>query len=187
MISAKIQGDPVYFRWVDWNNISADLPLAAVVAEDQRFTSHWGFDLVEIQDAVWTALRGGRLRGASTITQQVAKNLFLWSGRSFVRKTLEAYFTILLEIFWSKRRILEVYINVAQFGQGVYGASVASDVFFNTKPQSLTRVQASLLVAALPSPRRFIVNRPSGTLLQRAKSIRQQMRALGGLNYLSKL
>lgn len=121
-------------RWVPLAQVSRELPIALVAAEDQKFPLHHGFDVQAIRDAIEDAEDGERLRGASTISQQTAKNLFLWNGRSFVRKGLEAYFTVLIELCWSKQRILEVYLNVAEFGDGIYGAAAASDAYFRKTP-----------------------------------------------------
>lgn len=187
MIAATLRGDDVRQQWVDAPGIPRELALAAVAAEDQRFPQHFGFDLVEIEKAVSTRLQGGRLRGASTISQQVAKNLFLWSGRNMVRKSLEAYFTVLLETLWTKRRILEVYLNIAQFGDGIYGVGVASREFFGATPGRLTRRQMSLLVAVLPNPTGGAPNAPSDWVLQRAAFVQKHMRTLGGVAYLDEM
>ena len=120
----------IQYQWVSWENISPYVPLAAICAEDQKFTEHFGFDMKSIEEAWDERQQGKRFRGASTITQQVAKNLFLWPGKSFFRKGLEAYFTFLIEIFWSKKRILEMYVNIAQFGNGVYGVQAAGQKYF---------------------------------------------------------
>src|SRR5512146_2732572 len=119
----------IHYRWTRWNSISASMALAVVAAEDQKFPQHWGFDFHSIADAVEEHSVNGRLRGASTITQQVARNLFLWQGRSVLRKALEAYVTVLLEVIWPKRRILEVYLNIAEFGDGIYGVGTAAQTF----------------------------------------------------------
>ncbi|HEX5133717.1 MAG TPA: monofunctional biosynthetic peptidoglycan transglycosylase, partial [Candidatus Krumholzibacteria bacterium] len=136
---------PIAYTWTGWDRISPQLKLAAVAAEDQNFLTHAGFDFASIRKAVEQRERQGRLRGASTISQQVAKNLFLWPGRSFLRKGMEAGFTVLIELLWPKQRILEVYLNVAEFGDGVYGAGAASRRFFNKSPARLTRHEAALL------------------------------------------
>lgn len=172
------------YRWTPWEEISAQLPIAVVAAEDQKFPSHRGFDVAAIRDALAEAGDGGRLRGASTISQQTAKNLFLWGGRSFVRKGLEAYFTALIELLWPKRRILEVYCNIAEFGDGIYGAAAASEHFFGIPPARLDRYQSALLAAALPSPRRYRVDRPSPYLQGRAAWIMRQASQLGGPGYI---
>ena len=127
MLRERIVGeDPVRYQWVRWSEISSHLPIAAVASEDQKFPGHFGFDLDAIADAVEQNRQGGRIRGASTISQQVAKNLYLWPGQNLVRKGIEAYFTLAIELMWPKRRILEVYLNVAEFGPGIFGASAAS-------------------------------------------------------------
>ncbi|WP_266169965.1 monofunctional biosynthetic peptidoglycan transglycosylase [Dyella subtropica] len=171
-------------RWVPWPQVSPYVPMAMVAGEDQKFPFHHGFDFDSIQDAMDAADDGKRLRGASTISQQTAKNLFLWNGRSFVRKGLEAYFTVLIELTWPKQRILEVYMNVAELGDGIYGVGAASDVFFRMPPSRLSAAQAARLAAVLPSPRRFKVDRPSPYVLSRANWIQQQMGQLGGPGYL---
>jgi monofunctional biosynthetic peptidoglycan transglycosylase len=171
-------------RWVPWSQVSPWVPLAMVAGEDQKFPFHHGFDLDSIQDAIDAADEGKRLRGASTISQQTAKNLFLWNGRSFVRKGLEAYFTVLLELTWPKRRILEVYMNIAELGDGIYGVGAASDAFFHVPPARLGPEQAARLAAVLPSPRRLHVDRPSPYVLRRVAWIEHQMDRLGGPGYL---
>jgi monofunctional biosynthetic peptidoglycan transglycosylase len=174
----------IAYRWTPWERISPDLPIALVAAEDQKFPDHHGFDFAAIQGALADADDGERLRGASTISQQVAKNLFLWNGRSFVRKGLEAYFTVLIEALWPKRRILEVYLNIAEFGDGTYGAAAAARRFFATTPDHLDARQAALLAAVLPNPVRYRVDRPSAYVLRRAAWIRRQAIQLGGPGYL---
>lgn len=180
-------GPGVHYRWTRWNAISASMALAVVAAEDQKFPQHWGFDFHSIVDAVEEQGARGRLRGASTITQQVARNLFLWQGRSYVRKALEAYFTVLLEVCWPKRRILEVYLNIAEFGEGIYGVGTAAQTFFGKRPIELHAPEAALLAAVLPNPIRFHVRSPSAHVRQRANWIEQQMSQLGGPAYLDKL
>jgi len=177
----------IHYRWTRWNAISAPMGLAAVAAEDQKFPQHWGFDFDAIVDAVEEHGAKGRLRGASTITQQVARNMFLWQGRSYVRKALEAYFTVLLELFWSKRRILEVYLNIAEFGEGIYGVGTATQTFFGKRPMEIQPSEAALLAAVLPNPARFHVRNPSAYVRQRAGWIELQMTKLGGPAYLDKL
>jgi monofunctional biosynthetic peptidoglycan transglycosylase len=177
----------IHYRWTRWNAISAPMGLAVVAAEDQTFPRHWGFDFHSIVDAVEEQGAKGRLRGASTITQQVARNLFLWQGRSYLRKTLEAYFTVLLEVFWPKRRILEVYLNIAEFGEGIYGVGTAAQIFFSKRPIEIHSSEAALLAAVLPNPARFHVRNPSAYVRQRANWIEQQMTQLGGPAYLEQL
>ena len=172
------------YRWTPYARVSAELPIALVASEDQKFPVHHGFDVQAIADAIEDAEGGDRMRGASTITQQTAKNLFLWNGRSVVRKGLEAYFTVLLELSWPKRRILEVYLNIAEFGDGVYGAEAASQVFLRKSASALNAREAALLAAVLPNPKRYRVAQPSGYVLRRAAWIEQQVRQLGGATYL---
>jgi monofunctional biosynthetic peptidoglycan transglycosylase len=172
-------------HWVPWRQVSTWVPLAMVAGEDQKFPYHHGFDLDSIQDALDDADNGKRLRGASTISQQTAKNLFLWNGRSFVRKGLEAYFTVLIELTWPKQRILEVYMNIAELGTGIYGVGAASEAYFHTAPARLGPAQAARLAAVLPSPRRLHANRPSTYVQRRAAWIQQQMYQLGGPGYVN--
>jgi monofunctional biosynthetic peptidoglycan transglycosylase len=174
-------------EWRPWSRVSAELPLALVAAEDQKFPSHHGFDLDAIELAWVRNERGRTIRGASTISQQTAKNLFLWRGRSWLRKGLEAYFTVLIEALWPKRRILEVYLNVVEFGNGIYGAEAASRAFFGKSADALDADQAALLAAVLPNPRKYRVDRPSRYVLQAAQWNRRQMRQLGGPAYLREL
>jgi monofunctional glycosyltransferase len=174
----------IKYHWVPWEKVSSELPIAMIAGEDQKFPSHHGFDVQAIQTALDEADDGERLRGASTISQQTAKNLFLWGGRSFVRKGLEAYFTVLIEISWPKRRILEVYINVAEFGDGTYGAEAAAREFFHKAPAQLSAHEAALLAAVLPNPKKLRADRPSGYVQNRAEWIERQVRQLGGASYL---
>ena len=175
-------GARVYQRWLSWKEISPHLAIAVVAAEDQKFPSHHGFDFESISKAVQA--RFSRPRGASTISQQVAKNLFLWRERSFFRKGLEAYLTVLIESLWPKRRILEVYLNVAEFGPDVFGAGAASEVFFGRRAAALTPEDAALLAAVLPSPRRMSPTHPSDYVRKRAIEIEEEVRKLGGTRYL---
>ncbi|SFN09179.1 monofunctional biosynthetic peptidoglycan transglycosylase [Dokdonella immobilis] len=186
-LDARLDGQKDFrlrYHWTPISKVSANLPIALVAAEDQKFPSHHGFDVDAIQDALADADDGARLRGASTISQQVAKNLFLWNGRSFVRKGLEAYFTVLIELLWPKQRIIEVYLNIAEFGDGTYGAAAASERFFRVAPAQLNSHQAALLAAVLPSPRKLHVDRPSPYVQRRADWIERQVRQLGGSAYL---
>ena len=172
------------YDWVSLDAIALEAALAVVAAEDQKFPEHSGFDFAAIEDAVLDRLAGERLRGASTLTQQVARNLFLWQGRSFARKALEAWFTALIEWLWPKRRILEVYLNIAEMGERTFGVGPASRRFFDREPAALTRPQAALLAAVLPNPVRLRVDRPSDYVRQRQTWILQQMSRLGGVGYL---
>jgi monofunctional biosynthetic peptidoglycan transglycosylase len=147
------RGGAVRRTWVPLSAISPELRLAVIASEDQKFPVHHGFDVTAIADAVEERLEGHALRGASTLSQQVAKNLFLWSGKSLLRKGLEAYFTVLIELCWSKRRILEVHLNVAEWGNGLYGAEAASRAYFGKSARELTAEESAALAACLPSPR----------------------------------
>jgi len=173
----------VDYRWQPLQRISPQLMIAVVASEDQKFPIHHGFDVDAIEDAMNSHAEGGRLRGASTISQQVAKNLFLWPGRSFVRKGLEAWFTVLIEATWPKRRILEVYLNVAEFGDGIYGAEAASQRLFHKSALALTPAEAALLAAVLPAPRKYRADQPGPYLRERQAWILRQMRQLGGPGY----
>lgn len=181
------QSESLHYQWVDYANISPYAKIAVVAAEDQNFPSHSGFDFAAIEKALKQNRKGKRLRGASTISQQVAKNLFLWPGRSYIRKGLEAYFTILIEIIWSKQRILEVYLNIAQMGEWIYGVGAASEVYFKKSAGQLTRGQAALLAAVLPNPAKYSVIKPSSYVRYRQRWILKQMRQLGGDSYLNDL
>jgi len=175
------------YEWRDWERISRNAALAVVAAEDQKFPQHGGFDFKQIDKALQDRERGRRVRGASTISQQVAKNLFLWPGQSWFRKGLEAGITVLIEAAWSKRRILEVYLNVAEFGRGTYGVQAASERFFRKDAARLTRAEAALLAAVLPAPSRFEADAPSGYVRRRQGWIQRQMAALGGTAYIEGL
>ncbi len=182
-VTAWMNRDPKYvFRhsWVDLTQISPNLPLAVVASEDQKFPEHWGFDVAAIEKAYALNQHSHKVRGASTISQQVAKNLFLWSGRSYFRKGLEAYFTVLIETLWPKRRILEMYLNIAEFGYGTYGAEAAAQRFFHKPASRLTRSDAAVLAAVLPNPEHFSASAPSRYIQQRREWILGQMQALGG-------
>jgi monofunctional biosynthetic peptidoglycan transglycosylase len=166
------------YRWVAREAIARTAARAAMAAEDQRFLEHHGIDFISLDEALEDYRAGDELRGASTITQQVAKNLFLWQGRSLVRKALEAYFAVVIELFWSKQRILEVYLNVAELGPGVFGIEAAAQRFFGTPASRLTAPQAALLAAVLPNPKRFSVVHPSAYVRERQASILTQMQLL---------
>jgi monofunctional biosynthetic peptidoglycan transglycosylase len=176
-----------HHSWVDLDRISPNLPLAVVASEDQKFPEHWGFDVEAIEKAYALNQHSHKVRGASTISQQVAKNLFLWSGRSFFRKGLEAYFTVLIESLWPKRRILEVYLNIAEFGHGTFGAEAAAQRFFHKPAARLTRADAAVLAAVLPNPQHFSAAAPSHYVQQRREWILGQMQALGGPEMLDEL
>ena len=193
MVERKVQSwinsEPIDIQrqWRSWENLSSNAKLAVISAEDQRFPQHRGFDFVEMRRA-WEASRDGeRLRGASTLSQQTAKNVFLWSGRSWVRKGLEAWFTLLIETLWGKQRILEVYLNVAEWDTGVFGLEAAANHYFGASGSALTERQASLLAAILPNPRNRSASRPDAQVERRSQWIRQQMRNLGGTSFLERL
>jgi monofunctional biosynthetic peptidoglycan transglycosylase len=173
--------------WVYWEAISPHAGVAVVAAEDQRFPMHSGFDFDAIGRALRERAREGRIRGASTISQQVSKNIFLWSGRSLLRKGAEAYLTVLLEALVPKRRILELYLNIAEFGDGIYGVEAASQIYFRKPSSKLSRSEAALLAAVLPSPRRLHPDRPSEYVRERRQWILAQMTQLGGSAYLHEL
>jgi monofunctional biosynthetic peptidoglycan transglycosylase len=177
----------VYHEWVDAEAIPDQVKLAVIAAEDQRFPKHGGFDLVELSKAVARWRDGDRLRGASTLSQQVAKNLFLWPGSDWVRKGLEAPLTLLIEALWPKQRILEVYLNIAQFGPDTFGVGAASWRFFDRPVALLGASEAALLAAVLPNPDAYRVESPSARVRRKAAWIRTQMRNLGGPTYLERL
>ena len=189
-LGALLGGEAGYeFRhdWRDWDRISPNAPLAVVAAEDQRFPTHHGFDFEQIDKALVDRERGRRVRGASTISQQVAKNLFLWPGQSWFRKGLEAGLTVLIELAWPKQRILEVYLNVAEFGRGTWGVQAASSRFFRKDAARLTRAEAALLAAVLPAPKRYRADAPGPYVRRRQAWIQRQMATLGGPAYVADL
>ncbi len=177
----------IAYQWFSYDEISRQMALAVVAAEDQNFPNHYGFDFEQIEKAIEQSNRGRKLRGASTITQQVAKNLFLWEGRSFIRKGFEAYFTVLIELLWSKERILEVYLNIIEMGDMIFGVGAASQIYFKKLPSKITRSQAALIAATIPNPKRFSVRNPSGYIFRRQSWILGQMSSLGGTEYLKNL
>jgi monofunctional biosynthetic peptidoglycan transglycosylase len=181
------QGYEFRHEWRDYDQISRNMPLAVVAAEDQQFPLHHGFDFKQIDKALKDRERGRRVRGASTISQQVAKNLFLWPGQSWFRKGLEAGITVLIELAWPKQRILEVYLNVAEFGRGTWGVQAASQRYFHKDASRLNRAEAALLAAVLPAPRRYRVDQPGPYVRKRQAWIQRQMASLGGPAYLANL
>lgn len=191
MIGRKIEATrdgenaEIYHDWESYDNISKEAALAVVASEDQSFPTHWGFDFEAMSDALNENRK--RTRGASTISQQVAKNVFLWHGRSYIRKALEAYFTLLIELIWGKERILEVYLNVAETGKMTFGAEAAAQRFYGKSAKNLTRLEAARMAAVLPNPIKFSIKNPSAYVLGRAGKISRQMRALGGQQYLADL
>lgn len=172
-------------QWLDWKHIPKQTALAVVTSEDQRFPLHNGFDVDAIFNVLSHAENLTELRGASTISQQVAKNMYLWTGRSWLRKGLEVWFTLVIELVWNKQRILEVYLNIAEWGEGVFGVEAASRYHFAKPAAQLTPLQAALLASCLPSPLNYDPVRPSPQLLQRAKWNLQQQKKLGGIQWLA--
>jgi monofunctional biosynthetic peptidoglycan transglycosylase len=175
----------IHKTWKGYNDISENLALAVIAAEDQKFFGHNGFDIESILEAVEEKRKGERPRGASTISQQVAKNLFLWPSRTWLRKGLESYFTFLVELLWDKKRILEVYLNVAEMGNGIYGAEAAAEAYFKKPARNLSRNEAALIAAVLPNPRRMSPARPSAYVYERQRWILKQMSNLGSVELLS--
>jgi monofunctional biosynthetic peptidoglycan transglycosylase len=175
MLIRESEGEPLHQSWVPLTQISPWLPRAMVASEDQRFCQHYGFDFEAIGEAVAHYRETGKLRGASTISQQTAKNLGLWPWHSFVRKGLEAYVTVWLELLWPKSRIMEVYLNVIELGHGIYGAEAAAEAHFHKHAAALTRHEAAILAAILPNPRRLSADRPSAYVEGRAHTIEQWM------------
>lgn len=175
-------GKPLRMKhtWVPMDKINNSLPLAVWASEDQRFFSHKGFDLKEIDNAVKERNNGGRQRGASTISQQTAKNVFLWPAQTWLRKGLEAYFTTLIELIWDKQRIMEVYLNSIEMGDGIYGAQAAAKAHFGHDAATLSKEESALIAAALPSPLKRSCTKPGPYMQQRQKEILRQMKLLGG-------
>lgn len=187
-IGAWLSGDFHYVAHSDWvgmDEISPWMGLAAIAAEDQKFPEHWGFDVSAIEKALaHNERQENRVRGASTLSQQTAKNLFLWDGRSWLRKGLEAGLTVGIETVWSKKRILTVYLNIAEFGEGTFGVEAASRRYFHKPASKLTASEAALLAAVLPNPVRFRADAPSGYVRSRQAWILRQMRQLGGEGFM---
>ena len=177
----------IYKMWRPFEEINKEAALAVVASEDQQFPYHWGFDFDEIQDAIKENQTRKRPRGASTISQQVAKNVFLWNGRSYIRKGLEVYFTVMIELIWGKKRILEMYLNVAETGPMTFGVEAASERFYGHNAYTLSRDEAARIAAVLPNPNQFSVRRPSEYVQRRTRQIARQMRALGGQKYIRNL
>jgi monofunctional biosynthetic peptidoglycan transglycosylase len=194
MVGARLQamseGDRTYrtdYEWVNLEHISSNAAIAVIASEDQQFPFHAGFDLNSIRESVRASEKGKKLRGASTISQQVAKNLFLWNGHNWVRKGLEVWLTILIEATWPKERTLEVYLNIVELGKGVYGVEAASKRFYHKPAERLSSSEAATLAAVLPNPIRMHADKPSVYVVSRREWILGQMRALGGASYLQAL
>lgn len=184
MLQQRLSGIGVDYRWTPMDRISPHAALAVIASEDQNFFDHWGVDLKAIAEAFKDNRHRRHPRGASTISQQVVKNLFLWPGRSYVRKGIEVYFTLLMEILWPKTRILEVYLNIAEMGSGVFGVEAAGQRFFHKPASRLNQREAATLAAVLPSPKRMLADRPSDYVIRRTWQIIEQMHALGGIDLL---
>ena len=171
-------------EWVKLSEMSDQMKRAAIAGEDQKFMTHWGFDMAAIDRAYNANKDGsGKVKGGSTISQQTAKNVFLWPGRSWVRKGFEAYFTILMEMLWSKQRILEVYLNVIEMGDGIYGAEAASQSYYGKSCRDLNRSQAALIAACFPNPLRWTPEHPTRYIKHRQYLIMQNIRRLGPLKF----
>ncbi|MCY1520959.1 Biosynthetic peptidoglycan transglycosylase [compost metagenome] len=170
-------------RWVKFEDISENMKRAAVAAEDQLFLKHIGFDIKAIEQAYASNAKGKKIRGGSTISQQTAKNVFLWPGRSFIRKGFEAYFTLLIELLWSKERILEVYLNVIEMGNGIYGAEAAAQAYYGKSCKRLSKQEAALIAACFPNPLRWSPKKPTRYIYHRQYLIMRNMRRLGPLDF----
>lgn len=180
-IGSLFSGDGLKRDYVSGSEISPNLKLAVVASEDQLFPDHSGFDWKNIKKAMeYNQRKPNRIRGASTISQQVAKNVFLWQGRDYVRKGLEVYFTKMIEWIWGKQRILDMYVNVIEMGPGIYGAEAATQTYFKKPAAKLTRREAALIAACLPNPKRYSVKPVSGYVARRAGWVQAQMAALQG-------
>lgn len=185
VLEQKMEGKEAILShtWVPIEDISMNLQKAVIASEDQKFLTHYGFDVEAIQKARKSNAKGKKIRGGSTISQQTAKNVFLWPGRSYVRKGLEAYFTLLIEFIWGKERIMEVYLNSIEMGNGVYGAQEASRVWYRKEAQNLSKYEAAGIAAILPNPRVFKASNSSNYIERRKNRILRQMRYLGKVEY----
>lgn len=184
-VGMMVDGKKVVWQrdWVSLEKISPYLPQAVIASEDNLFTKHHGFSINAIKKAMKSNEKGRRLRGGSTITQQTAKNVFLWQGRNYVRKGLEAYFTVLIEIFWSKERIMEVYLNSIEMGNGIYGAEAASQYWYRKSAKNLSPREAAGIAAILPNPRKFKASNSSPYIARRKEKIQVLMRKIGKVDY----
>lgn len=187
--SAVITGQPMelQYRWAPWASLSDQAKMAVIAAEDQKFPYHYGFDLDQVHAAIQAWQEGRSLRGASTISQQTAKNLFLWSDRSWIRKGLEVWFTLLIEMIWPKQRILEVYLNIVEWDRGVFGLQAAASHYYGISASQINKDQAARLAAVLPNPTGWSPINPDSRVLRRSAWIKQQMQQLGGTRYLQRL
>ena len=187
--SAYLQGEDtkIYYSWTNYSQISKQIKIAVVASEDQRFPHHFGIDIRAVGHVIEEYQKRGRIRGGSTITQQVAKNVFLWQGGGFFRKVLEIPYTILIELIWGKQRILEVYLNIAEMGPQTFGVKAAAIRYFKKYPKQLSSSESATLAAVLPSPLRRSAQNPSAYVKQRNQQIQYQMRLLGGFEYIKNL
>jgi len=173
----------IAYTYVNIEEVSEQVPLALIAAEDQLFLQHNGFDFKAIKGAFKSNRQGKQIAGGSTISQQVAKNVFLWHGRSYLRKGVEAYFTFLIELLWSKKRIMEVYLNIAEMGDQIFGIGAASQKYFKKSPQDLTPSQAALIASVLPNPIKYSVKNPSAAILRKRRRVLRNMKQLGGVSH----
>jgi monofunctional biosynthetic peptidoglycan transglycosylase len=187
MIGQWFSEGVLYYDWEPMENISPELAIAVVASEDQLFPTHNGFDIKSIKKALDSNQKGKKVRGGSTISQQTAKNVFLWQSRNWIRKGFEAYFTFLIEVIWGKERILEVYLNVAEMGPQIFGAESAAQSYYRIRASKLSRWQASRIAVVLPSPRKWKVNNAGPYVQRRTNKIVSQIRQLGGPAYLKDL
>ncbi len=194
MLSRRLSGfgpdslhQPIGYRFVPIDEVAPAVPLALIAAEDQNFLHHHGFDFDAMYKAAQRNRKGKKIVGGSTISQQVAKNVFLWQGRSYIRKIAEAYFTFLIELFWGKKRIMEVYLNVAETGPGVFGVEAAAQKYFKKPASQLTRNQAALIASVLPNPNKYSVKRPDWKIRRKASRVQRGMRQLGGNKHVEEL
>ena len=179
MVIRLFEGEGINKEWTPLEEMQPSLPKLVIAAEDNTFCSHWGFDLEAYQAQLEKSLKGRTSRGASTLSMQLAKNLFLWPGRSYVRKALEIPLTLYVELVLPKRRIMELYLNVVEFGPGIYGAEAAARAHFHTSAEKLSLQQAAQLAAVLPNPRRWSASKPTGYIQNRASLYRQRVDQLG--------
>ena len=188
-IDALVDGNPskIHSQWSSYKELDKNAAIAVIASEDQAFPDHHGFDFDAMYGAVKHNMKGKKIRGASTISQQVAKNVFLWQDRSYIRKGLEVYFTFLIELIWGKERILEVYLNVAETGPMTFGVEAACRQYYGHSGSEISTSEAARIAAVLPSPNRFSIEHPSAYVRKRTSTIQRQMRGLGGVKYLDNL
>jgi len=183
-LSSLFSSEDIKYNPISIDKVSLYVPLAVIASEDQRFFEHFGFDFIQIEKAMKENEHRKRIRGASTITMQVAKNLFLFPSKIFFRKAIEAYYTLLIELIWSKKRIIEVYINIAEMGKGIYGIQSASKIYYKKSPAKLTKLEAATIASILPNPRKRNPVKPSNYILYRRNKIMEQMDLIGGISFI---